>query len=116
MATMPKTFRPPHAPTRQERGREHDARRADQPSRAWYKTRAWQNRRAMQLVEHPLCQRCEARGVITSATVANHNPPHGDDYERFFWGPLESTCKPCHDGEIQREEVQQRRRARHEQA
>lgn len=109
MATMPKTFRPSYMPTRQERGREYDARRADRPSRAWYKSRAWQNRRAMQLIEYPLCCRCEARGIITAATVVNHNPPHNEDQERFFWGAIESTCKPCHDGEIQREEAKARK-------
>lgn len=63
----------------------------------------------MQLIEFPLCCRCEARGIVSAATVANHNPPHNNDRERFFWGPIESVCKPCHDGEIQREEAKERK-------
>lgn len=109
MADMPPTFRAATMSTKRERGREHDRRRADDPARAWYKTRLWQNRRAMQLIEHPLCERCQARGIIEPATVANHVGGHGGDFERFMWGKLESACKSCHDGEIQREEAQQRR-------
>lgn len=112
MPNMPSTFRPPMQRTTQERKAEHDKRRADQPWRAWYKTRAWQNRRAMQLIEHPLCQRCEPRGVIVEAGVVNHVDGHNGDYERFFWGKLESVCKPCHDIDIQREEAAARKNAK----
>ena len=73
--------------------------------RRLYKSKAWQDLRARQLFEHPLCERCEADGKLTTATVANHRRPHKGDLTLFF-NPsnLESTCKPHHDGTIQREE------------
>jgi len=61
------------------------------------------------LRDEPLCQRCKANGFIVEATVANHVEPHRGDWDKFINGPLESTCKPCHDSVIQSEE-----RANHE--
>ena len=106
MADLPKTFRPPHARSTQERKRDHDTRRRrNQPWRAWYKSKAWQSRRAVQLMEHPLCRRCEERGRIVEASVVNHVDGHNGDFERFYFGEVESLCKPCHDIDVQREEA-----------
>lgn len=86
----------------EERRRLHDARRrAARPWRAWYGTAAWKRRRAKQLHRVPWCEPCKAMGKHRRATVANHNPPHGGDRVAFFHGPLESTCKQCHDQAIQ---------------
>jgi 5-methylcytosine-specific restriction enzyme A len=73
--------------------------------RKLYKTSRWKARRAAQLAEHPLCERCLVLGVAVAATVANHRTPHRGDLVLFWEGPLESTCKPHHDGAIQREEL-----------
>ena len=55
--------------------------------------------------DQPLCERCLQVGRVTPATVANHRRPHRGDVALFFdRGNLESTCKACHDGPIQREE------------
>lgn len=74
------------------------------PFAAWYNSGAWRKRRAYQLDAAPLCNRCLSRGVVTPATVANHNPPHRGDWQAFMNGPLESLCAPCHDITAQREE------------
>ncbi|CAH2394165.1 hypothetical protein MES4922_10078 [Mesorhizobium ventifaucium] len=39
------------------------------------------------------------------ATVANHLVAHRDDPNLLWYGELESTCAPCHDARIQKEEV-----------
>jgi 5-methylcytosine-specific restriction protein A len=85
--------------------------RADQRSaealawRGWYSTASWRALRAAQLARKPLCERCEANGLVVAATVANHKIPHKGDRKLFFNSAnLESVCKDCHDGPIQREE------------
>jgi len=104
MPEMPKTFRPTGtAPA--ERRRAYDAdRRSAAPWRNWYKLKTWLEKRAAQLRETPLCERCQAEGRITEATVANHKTPHRGNWDLFINGELESTCKPCHDSVIQSEE------------
>lgn len=79
-----------------------------QAYRKLYNLPIWRGKgglRAQQLSRQPLCERCYKRGRIVPATVANHKTPHKGDYS-LFADPenLESTCKPCHDGEVQSEE------------
>jgi 5-methylcytosine-specific restriction endonuclease McrA len=59
----------------------------------------------VQLSKQPLCERCEAKGRVEAATVVNHRKRHRGDLVLFF-DPAnhESTCKRCHDRDIQREE------------
>lgn len=72
--------------------------------RRWYGLKAWRDRRSHQLEEHPLCRFCEAIGIVTEATVADHIKPHRGDADLFFDGALQSLCKQCHDSVKQREE------------
>lgn len=72
--------------------------------RAWYKSRTWQALRRSQLQAEPLCRMCMADGRITAATVCDHVAPHKGDRDRFFSGPFQSLCKPCHDSAKQSEE------------
>lgn len=76
--------------------------------RRWYNLARWKHPqygvRARQLAEHPICQRCEARDEIVPATEVHHNPPHRGDEQRFWHGPFESLCKPCHDIDARQEE------------
>jgi hypothetical protein len=90
--------------------RDFDRRReALKPWRGWYRTADWRRIRERQLATKPLCERCERRGLVVIATVVNHVGRHGGDRAKFFGGPFESACKPCHDGEIQSEEKSGRR-------
>jgi len=90
---------------RADRRRLADAdRRAAKPWRSWYGLAVWQAIRERQLGLQPLCERHLKRGEIEPATIVNHVEPHRGDWDRFVAGPLESVCKACHDGEIQREE------------
>ena len=86
-------------------------RDATQPWRAWYKTARWQKLRWAVLVRDLFtCRRCKRVEPDTSQLVADHDTPHRGD-EALFWDPenLQCLCKPCHDGDKQREE---RRHAR----
>ncbi|BBF93365.1 HNH endonuclease [Blastochloris tepida] len=106
MPTAPPSYRPPRAAVAEHvRKAEHDAkRRRTQPWRALYNTPQWRAIREQQLAEHPLCERCEARGLVVAATVVNHVVRHRGDPVTFFGGPFESLCKHCHDSEVQSEE------------
>lgn len=87
-------------------GRAYDARRRrNSPWRAWYSLKAWFTARQAQLARQPLCERHLARGDVVAATVVNHRIPHRGAWALFI-DPAnhESVCKPCHDGDIQREE------------
>jgi hypothetical protein len=48
---------------------------------------------------------CEARGIVTPATVADHMTPHRGNWNEFLLGKLQSLCSECHDREKQRIEV-----------
>jgi 5-methylcytosine-specific restriction protein A len=94
------------ASTREERERDRDKhRRAQQPWRAWYKLEIWDHPttglRTLQLERMPICETCRR----APATIAHHKRPHNGIWELFI-DPrnLESACKPCHDGAIQRGE------------
>jgi 5-methylcytosine-specific restriction protein A len=69
---------------------------SEQPWHHFYGTAFWQRRRKLQLQEHPLCKLCEARGVVTVATVADHVEPHRGDWNKFMLGDLQSLCADCH--------------------
>ena len=91
------------------RKHQDDKRRRDtHPWRAWYKLSIWahpkRGLRALQLKRQPLCERHLAQGLLITATVANHNPPHRGNWHIFTTGNLESVCKQCHDDIIQGEE------------
>jgi 5-methylcytosine-specific restriction endonuclease McrA len=76
-----------------------------QAYRHLYRSSAWRKGRLIFLAQHPLCERCKAKGRITAATVVNHIKPHKGDITLFFaWSNFEATCKPCHDRDIQSEE------------
>jgi 5-methylcytosine-specific restriction protein A len=69
-----------------------------------YNTPLWRARRLYQLRQHPLCALCLERKDIVVAEVAHHIEPHRGDWERFVSIPLQSLCKPCHDGIVQSQE------------
>lgn len=82
-----------------------DRRRASRPWRVWYGLKAWLEARRAQLAREPLCERCKAQSLVVAATVVNHRIPHKGDWGLFIDpGNHESTCKPCHDRDIQLEE------------
>lgn len=71
-------------------------------TKPWYGTARWKARRADQLTREPLCAMCLAVGRTTAATVADHIEPHKGNADLFWYGSLQSLCKPCHDGDKKR--------------
>lgn len=71
--------------------------------RKLYKTVAWKRRRLAQLSAKPLCERCQAKGRITPATVVDHIAPHHGDEALFFDAEnLQSLCDMHHNSWKQR--------------
>ena len=68
-----------------------------EPWHGWYSSARWQRLRARQLLDHPLCAMCAARGLVEPATIVDHIEPHRGDWNRFVTGKLQSLCKSCHD-------------------
>jgi 5-methylcytosine-specific restriction enzyme A len=66
------------------------------PWRSWYGLLAWKKRSRHQLTIEPLCTLCSRQGRIIPATIADHNPPHKGDWNKFRVGPLQSLCRDCH--------------------
>jgi 5-methylcytosine-specific restriction enzyme A len=63
----------------------------------WYNTTRWDRIRKHQLRAHPLCKYCLERGRITPAEICDHVEPHKGDINKFWLGPFQSLCRPCHD-------------------
>jgi hypothetical protein len=45
---------------------------------------------------------------MAPATVCDHVTPHRGDVAKFWSGPFQSLCQPCHDREKQRAEAASR--------
>ncbi len=94
---------------KRDRDQLSDSKRSDRPYRKWYKRAAWMGRsgrRAKQLAAQPLCVLCPDHSKRL-ATIADHKVPHRGDYALFWFGELQSLCKPCHDISKQRQERRQ---------
>jgi 5-methylcytosine-specific restriction endonuclease McrA len=73
--------------------------------RAWYKTARWQKLRWSVLVRDCFtCQLCGRLEGNTAQLVCDHIEPHRGDEARFWNGPFQTLCKPCHDGDKQASE------------
>jgi hypothetical protein len=68
------------------------------PWRQWYTLQRWRRIAKHQLRIEPLCALCLKRGLVTPATIADHDPPHRGDWNAFRLGPLQSLCRDCHAG------------------
>ena len=72
---------------------------------SWYDRACWRKRAAHQLRVEPLCRKCAEHGEVSVATVVDHIEPHNGDWNRFRLSPVQSLCKPCHDGAKRFEEL-----------
>jgi hypothetical protein len=63
-----------------------------------YGSERWRKRAKHQLRCEPWCRSCAVRGETIVAIVADHISPHRGDVNQFWCGPLQSLCRPCHDG------------------
>jgi 5-methylcytosine-specific restriction protein A len=69
-----------------------------------YSTAVWRKLRKWWLEYHPLCTRCESRGLFVGATDVDHIEPHMGSMEKFLdTENLQSLCHRCHSSKTQRE-------------
>lgn len=74
-----------------------DNRSADAAEyRKLYATARWKRLRDWFLSENPLCARCIMQEIVEPATVVHHKDAHRGDPEKFWGGPFEALCAPCH--------------------
>lgn len=68
-------------------------------------TRRWELARRAYLAEHPLCEECRRRGIVTAATVVDHVTPHRGDMD-LFWDEAnwQGLCATDHDAKTARED------------
>ncbi len=66
--------------------------------RRLYSTARWRRLRKAHLDDNPLCSLCLRQEIVEEATVVHHKDGgHKGDEDKFWTGPFESLCKPCHD-------------------
>lgn len=104
MPAAPPFYRRAGLQRKAQRDKEHDKKR--EPWRKWYSLALWKGLRMGQLRREPLCATCLLEyDEVRAAEVVHHIDPHRGDWAKFTDPEnLESVCKRCHDGEIQRGE------------
>lgn len=94
--------------TKREAKADHDRNRGTSAERGY--DSVWRRLRRMFLLANPLCKFCWSRGLTVAATVADHIESVADRPDlRLEWSNLQPLCKPCHDGERQREQAAERK-------
>lgn len=82
-------------------------RRANSPSKTWYKSKWWLDTR-LRILKRDLwtCQMCGALVAGKGEAHVDHNVPHNDDRQKFFCPDvgLRTLCAHCHNSVKQREE------------
>ncbi len=68
-----------------------------------YNSKRWQTIRVAQLSNFPWCAHCMNEGKHVIASEVHHIERHQGDPDKFFNGPFESLCKPCHSAETAKE-------------
>lgn len=78
-------------------------RRTNRMYRIIIESKEWRELRAKHLRKHPLCERCLAAGIYTTAAEVHHLRPVEwgrtfDGMRRLAYDPnnLQSVCRPCH--------------------
>ena len=57
----------------------------------------WKRLAARYKSKHPLCERCEAAGLVEPAVDVHHKAERLDAPRlAYSWANLEALCKPCH--------------------
>lgn len=95
MATAAKSlFRMGTRPARRGAPRVDD--RLSAPERGY--DHRWRKLRDAYIREHPLCQHCLLKEIITPGWEVDHIEPFQglDDPRRLDWFNLQTLCRPCH--------------------
>ena len=79
---------------RQEKER-YDATRGNSGERGY--DAVWQRARRRKLNQDPLCEACEAKGLVVRAVLVHHIKPIAEGGERLAMSNLMSLCTACHE-------------------
>lgn len=95
MATITK----PKNKVRKYYQRTNDEKRAERQK--VYQSTRWQRLRAFYLSEHPLCEECQANGLVVEAVDVHHVVSFVGKEEKtaafaFDYSNLRALCKRCH--------------------
>lgn len=78
--------------------RDADIRRTQaKPWRKLYATKRWRQLRIDHFERHPWCVICARFGRTRAARILDHVHRHNGDEQKFWAGPFQGLCKPCHD-------------------
>lgn len=68
-----------------------------------YNTARWRKMRQAKLMQNPLCERCEEKGIVTQATQVHHITPISNGESELMmkdlaynFDNLQSLCDKCH--------------------
>ncbi len=89
-----RTTKPDNRPSRSQRGY----------TRRWY-----DDFQRPYLASHPLCEECEAIGIVKAAECVDHKTPHkGNPALLYCWENLRALCWSCHSRKTAREQRKSR--------
>ena len=86
--------------------KKNDAKRGGASKRGY--NRSWARVRGAYIKAHPLCERCEGKGLVVQAAMVHHITPLADGGERLKWDNLQALCLTCH-AQVHRELHRQKR-------
>lgn len=70
----------------------------------FYNNTRWRTVRKAYLMAHPMCVKCQQKGIITEATVVDHKIPIRQGGDEYSWTNLQSLCASCHNKKSAREQ------------
>ena len=80
-----------------KRNKVYDNKQRDKKRADFYNSLAWRRLSKAYLNNEPLCEHCQAQGIITGATEVDHIVAVADDWsKRFKIDNLQSLCHSCH--------------------
>ena len=71
-------------------------KRREKKVNPFYSSVAWKKARVRYRARHPLCERCEAKGIVKPADMVHHKVPIEEGGPKLAESNLESLCWPCH--------------------
>lgn len=86
-----------------ERAAKADGKYVRERSSALYHTARWTRLSRIFRAQHPLCEECRKKGVITSAAVVDHIIPFPVCEDFFDRNNLQSLCETCNHAKGQRD-------------
>ena len=71
---------------------------------AFYRSARWTKTSLRYRRKHPLCERCENRGLVVPSRITHHDPPLEELWRQGYTGYeeefLEAVCWDCHQEEL----------------